>query len=1141
MTLSLTLAASPYKGLVPFGESDLDALFFFGREREVEVVAANLLASRLTVLYGPTGVGKTSVLRAGVARSLRTVPFRRAVVVFDSWADEPQRRLAEAVAREVGIEPRASLAETLVDAGTALDGELYLVLDQLEEYFVYHGDTLAPGSFTAHLADALTQRGPPVNVLLCLREDALAKLDVLKTRVPTLFSNYLRLDHLDREAALSAILGPVERWNELFGGEVPMSVEAPLVETVLDQVQTGKVAPERSGRGTAGGERRARIEAPYLQLVLERIWEMERAQASATLRLATLTALGGASTIVGDHLTRALRQLSADEKAVAASSFAYLVTPSGTKVAHTARDLARYAGIGETKVRAVAERLVAERILRPVRSTGGGEDRFEIFHDVLAAAVLDWGTRFDAQREEARARQAAEARHRRATVVAAVSLIALIVVGAVAVYALTQRAQARDHARVARANTLAARALLLQSSEPGRALDRALEATRLAPSAQTETVLRSSLMASRLRRAIPTGSPVRAIAWAGPGRVAIGGADGVVRVWRTDGERVESSLETGGPIARLAWVPSRRALLVVGRTVHLWDPARGKSVLAIRSGTAVADAAVSDDGRLLAIAVAHTIQIRLVRDGKMMRRITTDDAQRVAFSPDGATVVAVEKAPDGRVSPITYDVASGRVLARLRQRGTTEVALSPAGDVLATGSADGTVALWRPRSGVLLRTLDDGGTRIRDLAFNPDGTMLATASSDDGVRVWRVADGSRFFLFLGHTAPVEQVTFAPDGNYLASTSEDGTARAWAVGDVDAGRPAAVLAGNDGSVTAAAFSPGGHSLVTGDGGGAARLWEPRIEQQLIPVARERTQVRAIRLSADGAATVAVTGRRVSIRVGRSARSFALRSAVFALAGRRAIATAVGPSIVVQSLPTGNRVAAFEGPATVAALAFRADGRELVAAGGRTVDVWRISTGELVGRFRAERAIVRVALAPDGRVVLTGDRSGAARLWSVGGKQLHVLQHHHGAVTSARFDASGVRALTTSEDSSDNAAVWDVATGRLLHGLVGHSGTVTAGAFSADGRWIVTAGPRSAAVWEAENGRMLFLLRGATDLLTDAEWAPRGYRIATAERDGIVREYRCVLCSPLAGLQALAERRIDAARRGEAARAAPHIGG
>src|SRR5262245_35778425 len=65
---------SPYVGLVPFSENDAE--FFFGREKESRVIAANLRASRLTLLYGPSGVGKSSVLRAGVFSTLRDISRR---------------------------------------------------------------------------------------------------------------------------------------------------------------------------------------------------------------------------------------------------------------------------------------------------------------------------------------------------------------------------------------------------------------------------------------------------------------------------------------------------------------------------------------------------------------------------------------------------------------------------------------------------------------------------------------------------------------------------------------------------------------------------------------------------------------------------------------------------------------------------------------------------------------------------------------------------------------------------------------------------------------------------------------------------------------------------------------------------------
>src|SRR3954452_7538757 len=262
--------ASPFKGLAAFDDSDLDALFFFGREREREVIVSNLLASPLTVLYGESGVGKSSLLAAGVVRSLRSQAPGATVDLHATWSTGAH-----------------GVLDSVADAE-----EGYLLLDQFEEYFLYHD---ADGGLLRDLPELLqTSR---VNVLIALREDSLARLDAFKAAIPSVFANQIRLEHLDRAAARSAILGPVDRWNRLTGEDV--AVGPGLVEAVLDQT---------------GG---ARIEAPYLQLVLERIWNAEGAAAPRLLRRETLDRLGGAETIVREHLERALASLDTHEQEVA--------------------------------------------------------------------------------------------------------------------------------------------------------------------------------------------------------------------------------------------------------------------------------------------------------------------------------------------------------------------------------------------------------------------------------------------------------------------------------------------------------------------------------------------------------------------------------------------------------------------------------------------------------------------------------------------------------------------------------------------------------------------------------------------------------------------------------------------------------
>ncbi len=265
---------------------------------------------------------------------------------------------------------------------------------------------------------------------------------------------------------------------------------------MLDQTAAGRLRLDDRPAGEASPDE---IEAPYLQLVLERLWKREREQESRVLRAATLVELGGAESIVRAHLEDALGSLAPAAQDVAAAVFNQLVTPSGTKIAHRAADLAQYADVAEPQLRPVLDALGRERILRPVDGAADGGARFEIFHDVLAEAVLEWRARRRLERE----RQLAQRRHRRLLAVTVSALVALAAVSVVALYALVQRDRAQTQARVAQARELEARALGDLADDPQGSLAAALRASRLEPGVRAEAVLRSVLVADRLRDVLP--------------------------------------------------------------------------------------------------------------------------------------------------------------------------------------------------------------------------------------------------------------------------------------------------------------------------------------------------------------------------------------------------------------------------------------------------------------------------------------------------------------------------------------------------------------------------------------------------------------------------------------------------------------
>jgi hypothetical protein len=173
----------------------------------------------------------------------------------------------------------------------------------------------------------------------------------------------------------------------------PRTGEPELVEAVLDQVRVGNVQFGDAGAGVISGvsESQARpIEAPYLQLVMTRLWEEESAAGSSVLRLETLDRLGGAERIIPAHLEAAMAKLSRKQRNLAARVLRFLVTPSGTKIAHRAADLADYVDVPVGKVALLLDSLSGQHA-RLLRRVSGG--RYEIYHDVLAVAILDWTSR----------------------------------------------------------------------------------------------------------------------------------------------------------------------------------------------------------------------------------------------------------------------------------------------------------------------------------------------------------------------------------------------------------------------------------------------------------------------------------------------------------------------------------------------------------------------------------------------------------------------------------------------------------------------------------------------------------------------------------------------------------------------------
>jgi WD40 repeat protein len=867
MTAADTRANGPYVGLQPFQAED--RAYFKGRESDQRVLIANLRTAPLTILYGAAGVGKSSLLLAGVVPQLNADLPRTPVIVFRDWVGADFRhRLAraciDATWRLGSDHPRPAedrpLDEVLRACAEAVRSTVLVLLDQFEEYLLYHPKSDAPDSFEAQVARAVNREDVDVGFLFAVREASVSKLDRFRERIPQLMGNSLRLKHLDEKGAREAIGQPVlDVWNANHPADPPMRIEDELVTQVIRDARADPVRGDHGGQGQTPAE--AVIEAPFLQLVMTRIWQEERSQGSQVLRLATLQRLGFAKNIVRSHLDDVMLTLDEQRQAVCASFFDRLVTPSGGKVACNGDDLMKWAGPLAAHVTATLDLLSSRRILRTVAADPEAPEqtRYEIFHEVLAPAILEWHRGYvesqQRQRAVAQARQEARirARMRWAPWLALSTSVALILLALFVVKYFE-----------ADANRKAAESLAVAPYDAARSLELAIDAAKyrwFGSTEATEDALRLAVQATRqewTQQAFD--GVVMGVAFSPDGsKVATrshvrDGTTSEVIVWEVSSGAPVKVAERSFPDRRLlgglAFMPSGNTLASVsGDHISLWsftDPAA--AIVELPHGLPIDTAfAVSSDGSLVASAGSGGPPAR-AREGsikvwrieaagpRLVRTIEVNGAwvMGLSFSPDGCCLAAAS-VELGKVQPTyaaVWEVSSGRRMLDLPMPVPSDaVAFTPDGrsivlagrdswvrvlrPLVAPGQDDRIVALTDPaRVRWNERVLAGHIDRIRDVAVSSDGGRIASASGDRTVRVWDASTGQNLFTLSGHGSFVEAVAFGPKGQQLASVGRDRTLRMWN------------LAGHASGVYAIAFPPAaaGALMATASSDRTAKLWD-----------------------------------------------------------------------------------------------------------------------------------------------------------------------------------------------------------------------------------------------------------------------------------------------------------------------------
>ena len=1148
VTVAPSEPANPYKGLRAFESADEKD--FFGREAAVQRILekldihashANGAPGRFLAIVGPSGSGKSSLVKAGLIPALwsgRLAGSEKWFVVNFVPGPRPLDSLETSLTR-IAADQANNVRTHLDRDGHGLsrvadlilpkdDSELVVIVDQFEELFTLVEDESSRRHFLDLLASAASDPRSRVRVIVSLRADYYDR--------PLQYPGFGRLIRAHIETLLPLTAEGMERAIVRPAEQVGIAIEPGLVASMIEDVsyQPGSL--------------------PLLQYALTELFDQ---RSNGLMTGAAFTDIGGAGGALARRAEELYQEQDAEGREMVRQMFLRLVTivePKGagatdrSSVTETRRRTLRSeltsAASDPDRLDDIIETFADFRLLTLDHDPVSRRPTVEIAHEAL---LQNWD-RLHAWLVES---QTDLHMHRQ--------LVRMT--GDWADAHMDDSFLLRG-ARLANFGSWSAETPMVLTEEERAFLDASLvardERAALERTRQEEQVLLERRSNRRLKGlvgvmavalALVTGLSIAAVSLARQAEEQQQIAEKSQRL-ATARELAAASL------ANLEMDQELSVLLALeaAETTLALDGSILPEVVELLHAAVQADrteatfpttgpVAFSPDGKTLAIGASNGADLRLwdANNGQEIHRLIGHSRRisDLAFSPDGRHLAS--SSYDRRVR--MWDTASGLEIGTIigHDSEVEGVAFGPYGELIATIDKEATLRIWDVAL-IAERTSANSDpiefsewifhqempAEATDVAYSPDGQRVAAFVPNNGIFVWAIASGEQLLEIVGVSENKSDLVYSPDGNFLAGSSEDFGAGIW---DVSTGEQVLFLPESS-VINGVAFSQDGRTLATATKHGAVTLWDTETRAPKLRILGRPTGFNYLALSPDGTqAAAGLSSSRTAIwDVGPlgsrelltvAAHDGKVYDAIYDPSGSLIASTGQDGSLKLWDAFTGQLRNSFPAQANAVHLPGFGPNGERVAAVNRMggVTIWDVASGNEILSLRGDGSSLRtVDFSPDGSKIAAGGGEGLAFLWdSVSGQRLSAFEIPEQTHSDLAFSPDGTHLTSYGGGGiayswrGDSIGPFEGPSTAFVGSLVVCASPLWDGEFTQDGRLQAMAGADAIAhiyTFDAGPGDVssytrLHSLAGHDGDVTGIAFNPEGSILASAGSDGTAR--------------------------------------